>query len=139
MNDGAALAAVVTGVVGLLGVVIGAVLTQRTQHTQWLRERKIAAISSYVEDMSLLVDRFHAGLSSTPAERIEWLHAKQSGRTTIHLLCEEETWRAAEELARLSKRMEGDSSRETMDATVGALKEFVRLARAEIGPSRRSR
>jgi hypothetical protein len=124
MNDGAVLAAVVTGVVGLLGVVVGALLTQRSQHAQWLRERKIAAISSYVEDMSLLVDRFNAGLSPTPAERIDWLHAQQSGRTTIHLLCDEDTWRAAEELARLARQIDG--SREAMNAAVGALKEFVR-------------
>lgn len=136
MNDGAVLAAVVTGVVGLLGVVVGAYLTQRAQHAQWLRERKIAAISSYVEDMSLLVDRLRSGPPSTPVERVEWMHAMQSGRTTIHLLCEDRTWRAAEELARLTKRIERDDSRDALDAAVAGLREFIDLARNEVRPTR---
>jgi hypothetical protein len=39
-----------------LGVGVGAVLSRRGQHRQWLRDRKIEAVSAYVEDMNLWVD-----------------------------------------------------------------------------------
>lgn len=124
---------------GLIGVGIGAILTNRSQHRHWLRERKIEAISAFVEDTSLMVDRFR-GSTETPADlRAEWLHAIQSGRTTIHLLCAKPTREAAEELALLAKAIETDKSTEAMKRAITALTDFVALAREEINPSRRWR
>ena len=60
----------------------------------------------------------------------------QSGPILFHLLCEDRTWRAGEELAWLTKRIERDASQKARDAAVVALREFIDLASAEIRLSR---
>ena len=125
--------------VGLLGVGVGAVLANRSQHQQWLRERKIEAVSAFAEDLSLMVNRFRSGDEIRPGRRAEWLHAMQSGRTTIHLLCSKPTVDAADELAGLAKATEADRSEDAMDKALQAPTCFVALAREEINPSQRRR
>lgn len=127
--------AIAPALLGFLGVGVGAVLSHRGQHRQWLRERKIEAVSAYVEDMNLLVDRLREA-DPPPGKRAEWLHAMQSGRTTIHLLCAQPTMEAADELARTTKEIETDKSREATDHAIAALRRLVELAREEINPRR---
>jgi hypothetical protein len=130
MNE--ASAALVAAVVGFVGVTLGAALSQRSQYQQWLRDRKIQAISAYVEDMSLMVQRFLEGLQPDAETRVAWRHAMQSGRTTIHLLCKEDTRKAADELANLSSELTKDPSGDALDRAVKVLNRFIELARAEL-------
>lgn len=122
--------------IGLIGVGVGASLSERGQHRRWLREQKVEAISAFVENAGLLVDRFLDTSPSTPEERIEWLHGLQSGRTTIHLLCGTETRRALSTLARRVQDLETDRSPVAEEAAITALRDFVEVARDEIHPTR---
>jgi hypothetical protein len=83
--------------------------------------------------MNLLVDRLR---EADPRKRAKWLHAMQSGRTTIHLLCPQPTMEAADELARTTKEIETDKSREATDHAIAALRRLVELAREEINSRR---
>jgi hypothetical protein len=140
MND-ASLITLLAAVVGLMGgavgAAVGATVTHRNQHQLWLSEKKIDAVSAFVENNSLLIDRFRHVSTVSPTERVEWLHAIQSGRTTINLLCAQETRDAARELARLAQRIESEPTGEAVNRAVNALKVFVDLAREEIHETKR--
>lgn len=87
------MAALVTCTVGLLGVVVGTLLT----HAQWL----VGSSSSQFDpgrEMGLLVVRATPPASYLSADRVEWLHLVQSGRTTTRPRCNDSIWLAAEEL-----------------------------------------
>jgi len=135
MDGKSLILAITPALLGFLGVGVGAVLSHRGQHRHWLRERKIEAVSAYVENMSLLIDRFREA-DPPPGKRAEWLHGMQSGRTTIHLLCAQPAREAADELARTTKEIEIDKSPEAFDDAIAALRRFVELARQEINPRR---
>src|SRR5687767_6431384 len=130
MNE--ASAALVAALVGFIGVTLGAALSQRSQYQQWLRDRKIQAISAYVEDMGLMVSRFRAGLQPDAETQVEWRHAMQSDRTTINLLCKRKTREAAETLANRSNAITKDPSQQALDDAVKELNSFVTSARAEL-------
>ena len=121
-----------TGVVGLLGVWVGVWLTQSNERRRWLLELKLTAITGFVEDTSLMFDRFRMTEGASGRELAEWQHAVQSGRTAIHLLCTRETIDAAERLAKNALRAHEDRSEEHQAATITSLKEFVATARREL-------
>jgi hypothetical protein len=137
MNYASLVTSLLAVVGGLIGVAVGATLTRRNQHQLWLSEKKIEAVSAFVENNSLLIDRFRHVSTVSPTERVEWLHAIQSGRTTIHLLCAQETRDAAGELARLAQRIESEPTQEAVNRAVDAMKLFVELAREEIHRTRK--
>jgi hypothetical protein len=117
---------------GLFGVFAGARLTHKNQHQMWLSEKKIEAVSAFVENNSLLIDRFSRVPAATATERVEWLHGIQSGRTVINLLCDQETREAAGQLAQLSQQIEKEPTEDAVKRAVKALKDLVDLAREEI-------
>lgn len=98
MNDASLitlLAAVVGLIGGAVGASVGATVTHRNQHQLWLSEKKIDAVSAFVENNSLLIDRFRHVSTVSPTERVEWLHAIQSGRTTMNLfMCSKDPGRS---------------------------------------------
>ena len=116
----------------LIGVAVGARLTHRNQHQMWLSEKKIEAVSAFVENNSLLIDRFSRVPTASATERVEWLHGIQSGRTVINLLCDQETRDAARKLAQLSQKIESEPTPDAVKLAVKALTDFVDLAREEI-------
>lgn len=118
--------------VGLLGVWVGVWLTQRNERRRWLLERKLTAITGFVEDTSLMFDRFRMTEGTSARERAEWQHAVQSGRTAIHLLCTQEAIDAGERLAKNALCARDDHSEEHRAATISSLKEFVATARREL-------
>ncbi|WP_097187933.1 hypothetical protein [Ornithinimicrobium cerasi] len=128
----AVISSLLPATLGILGVFVGSMVSKRADHRHWLRERKVAAVSALVEDTSLLVERLRHDVPSTKQERAQWLHALQSGRTTIHLLCEQETIDAAEHLVKTTRALESDKTDEALRADIAALKSFIRCARREV-------
>lgn len=117
---------------GLIGVWVGSMVSKRADHRHWLRERKVQAVSSLVEAASLLSDRLRYDAPGNMQERAQWLHALQSGRTAIHLLCKPETIDSTEALVARVKAIEKEQTDEAMAQGLAALRVFIAQARSEV-------
>lgn len=128
------IAGVTVGAIGLLGVMTGAWATRRHDQKRWLQERRLQAVSEFVQNHSLLYDRMLRGVHEnlSPAELVESRHLMQMGRTEIHLLCTEKTFLAAEHLNELTRKISPASSDAQKADAIRALQTFVELARKDV-------
>lgn len=117
---------------GLIGVWVGVRTTQVSQRQEWARDRKLAAISGFVEATTLLYNRLLRLDAGSPAERQDWMHALQTGRTTVYLLCGTDTQKAAEDLVKACRAIEKNRDQKHKDAYIAALREFTAVARRDL-------
>lgn len=131
-----AVLAIVAAALGLVGVLVGARVTRSAQHQQWLRDRKLQAVTEFVKDTSLLTDRLRRETPASPEVWNQWMHALQSGRTEVHLLCSRETRDEMERLVVLTRSIQGDDSREALQPVIDSLDAFIELVRKELHSQR---
>lgn len=134
MSEGtiALLVGAATVVGGLVGTYAGAWLAHLSAKDQWKRDLKVKSVAALVEETSLLVDRLMKAPPSSDLERAEWMHALQSGRTTIHLLFDAPISRAAEELIARVKEIEKDPTQVRLDAALASLDALVEMVKEDV-------
>jgi hypothetical protein len=125
---------------GLVGVMFGAWFTARRQDRMWLREQKLKAGVAFATALAQLFDHLrNARLGSDGAGVNEMADRLQEARSSLYLLCKDETVEVASELARHvwdTRPSEGRADRRAHhQETLDLLRRFTQQLRGEIAKS----
>jgi hypothetical protein len=128
-------AAATSALVGLIGVLVGVWLSAKQERRRWVLDQKVRASVDFITRTGLLYTRLRELDENQvdPAERIEWRNSMQAGRSTIHLLCGDETRVLADRLVSLVNATSPQSSDEHHAATITTLNDLTDRLRRELG------
>lgn len=126
--------------IGLLGVVFGSWFTARRQDRMWLREQKLKAGAGFNTAVVQLIDHLKdSRLGDDGPGANELANRLQEARSTLYLLCDDDTVRLADALARrvwaVRPTAGSDERRAEYQETVAHLRRFTQRLRQEIAAS----
>jgi hypothetical protein len=136
---GNVLAGVVGALIGLAGVLLGTWVTGRNEDRRWLREQKLKSAADFITaDLHLYESQLDGSDQRrlTAADRVAWQDRLQTGRSTVHLLCHEETRASADEFAGLVWRAQDTKNVSDQADLVKVLQTFNMHLRREIHADR---
>ncbi|MFZ3565821.1 hypothetical protein ACOKM5_02530 [Streptomyces sp. BH097] len=126
--------------IGLLGVVFGSWFTARRQDRMWLREQKLKAGANFNTAVVQLIDYLKdSRLGDDGPGANELTNRLQEARSALYLLCDDDTVRLADTLARRVWSVRpiagSDERRAEYHETVAHLRRFTQRLRREIAGS----
>ncbi|MEB8335933.1 hypothetical protein [Streptomyces endophyticus] len=126
--------------IGLLGVVFGSWFTARRQDRMWLREQKLKAGAGFNTAVVQLIDHLkESRLGDDGPGANELANRLQEARSTLYLLCADDTVVLADTLVRrvwgIRPTAGSDVRRAEYHETVALLRRFTQRLRQEIAGS----
>ena len=130
----AVVAGIVSALVGVLGVGVGAWLQSRDNRRRWLHDQKLRGAVDFIATTGDVHDHRLLGQAeaSGSKERVLWQRVQKS-RSVLYLLCQGDTVDKAEELIKSIRQFEPTADHSGEDVTISRLRDLVRALRHELG------
>jgi hypothetical protein len=126
-------ALIVSALVGVLGVGIGAWLQSADNRRRWLHDQKLHAAVDFIATTGDVYDHRLLGhaAANTSEERELWQRVQRS-RSVLYLLCDGQTVKQAESLIKGVRKFKPTADHSGEDAVVSLLRQLVELLRHEL-------
>src|SRR5215469_4898627 len=130
----AVVAGIVSALVGVLGVGVGAWLQSRDNRRRWLHDQKLRGAIDFIATTGDVHDHRLLGQAeaSGSKEVVLWQRVQKS-RSVVYLLCDGDTVDKAEELIKSIRQFEPTADHSGEDVTISRLRDLVRALRHELG------
>jgi hypothetical protein len=129
----ALIAGIVSALVGVLGVGIGAGLQGRDNRRRWLHDQKLHAAVDFIATTGDVYDhRLLGNAAANPSVERELWQRVQKSRSVLYLLCDGQTVKKAEELIKGVRKFKPTADHSGEDAVISLLRQLVELLRREL-------